>query len=65
MSPARTRDVRPIIGLVTALVLAALVLGHYHGAQSPSAPIVDFVRDRYTPVESLKGFDVYRYRTEN
>ena len=30
-----------------------------------TAPIVDFVRARYTPVESLKGFDVYRYRTEN
>ena len=30
-----------------------------------TAPIVDFVRERYTPIESLKGFDVYRYRAEN
>ena len=26
-----------------------------------TAPIVDFVRARYTPIESLKGFDVYLY----
>lgn len=30
-----------------------------------TAPIVDFVRDRYTLIESLEGFDVYRYRAEN
>ena len=29
------------------------------------ARIVDFVRDRYPPIESLEGFDVYRYRAEN
>ncbi|MCZ6665458.1 MAG: hypothetical protein O7B81_09150 [Gammaproteobacteria bacterium] len=30
-----------------------------------TARIVEFVRDRYTPIESIKGFDVYRYRAEN
>ena len=30
-----------------------------------SARLVDFVRDRYTPIESLKGFDVYLRRAEN
>ncbi len=30
-----------------------------------TARIVEFVRDRYTPIESLKGFDVYLYRDED
>jgi hypothetical protein len=80
VSPATTRalDGRPIIGLTDASDVAealailerdppALVF-HRAGDKynTPlTAPIVVFVRARYTPIESLKGFDVYRYRAEN
>ncbi len=74
----RALDGRPIIGLtdVADVAEALETLEHdppalvFHRARDKyntplSAPIVEFVRARYTPIESLKGFDVYRYRAEN
>ena len=74
----RALDVRLIIGLIAVADVAEALetLEHdppalvFHRPRDKyntplTAPIVDFVRQRYTPIESLKGFDVYRYRAEN